>query len=227
MDPFEQIDGYCERVAPDFWDEPINAVTNIAFMLVAVWMFHRTRGNTIAQTLSVILFAIGIGSGLFHTLANVWSAIADVLPILLFTLLYLFAIVRDVLHRPTWMACAAVFLFCPYAAATVPIFSQIEVLGGSASYMPIPLGLAILAGFAWKQHPQTARGMLIGVAVLLVSLTFRTIDEPLCATIPFGTHFMWHILNAVMLGWMIHVYARHKSCTPPKAGINPSPTKTE
>jgi hypothetical protein len=24
-----------------------------------------------------------------------------------------------------------------------------------------------------------------------------------------GTHFLWHILNGVMLGWMIHVYIRH------------------
>jgi hypothetical protein len=25
-----------------------------------------------------------------------------------------------------------------------------------------------------------------------------------------GTHFLWHILNALMLGWMIEVYRRHR-----------------
>jgi hypothetical protein len=24
-----------------------------------------------------------------------------------------------------------------------------------------------------------------------------------------GTHFLWHLLNALMLGWMIMVYVRH------------------
>jgi len=27
--------------------------------------------------------------------------------------------------------------------------------------------------------------------------------------LPMGTHFLWHLLNAAMLGWMIEVYARH------------------
>jgi hypothetical protein len=27
--------------------------------------------------------------------------------------------------------------------------------------------------------------------------------------IPLGTHFLWHVLNGIMLGWMIVVYLRH------------------
>ena len=36
------------------------------------------------------------------------------------------------------------------------------------------------------------------------------IDETVCASVPVGTHFMWHILNALMLSWMIEVYRRHE-----------------
>jgi hypothetical protein len=32
-----------------------------------------------------------------------------------------------------------------------------------------------------------------------VSLTARTVDRPLCTDIPIGTHFVRHILNAVVL----------------------------
>ena len=28
--------------------------------------------------------------------------------------------------------------------------------------------------------------------------------------IPVGTHFLWHVLNAVMLAWMILVWQRHR-----------------
>ena len=38
-----------------------------------------------------------------------------------------------------------------------------------------------------------------------MSLFFRTVDDAVCGAVPVGTHFLWHILNGVMLGWMIRV----------------------
>jgi hypothetical protein len=32
-----------------------------------------------------------------------------------------------------------------------------------------------------------------------VSLVFRTVDEAVCTAIPIGTHFLWHVCNAIML----------------------------
>ncbi|MEL7215701.1 MAG: hypothetical protein AAGJ96_07195, partial [Pseudomonadota bacterium] len=69
----------------------------------------------------------------------------------------------------------------------------------------------------WRKHPATAQGLLIGVAILSLSLTFRTVDEAVCNALPLGTHFMWHILNGAMLGWMIVVMARH-----PRASVQPA-----
>ena len=40
------VDGYCERAGtdPNFWGEPLNAVTNIAFILAALWAkAHKNR----------------------------------------------------------------------------------------------------------------------------------------------------------------------------------------
>jgi len=50
----------------------------------------------------------------------------------------------------------------------------------------------------------------VGVAILCVSLTARSLDEPLCDVLPLGTHWLWHVLNAAMLGWMIEVLRRHR-----------------
>ncbi|WP_267895717.1 hypothetical protein [Loktanella sp. Alg231-35] len=33
---------------------------------------------------------------------------------------------------------------------------------------------------------------------------------------PCGSHFIWHILNGIMLGWMIHVCTRHMLATAPQ-----------
>ncbi|MGA1267924.1 MAG: hypothetical protein ACO3WM_02560, partial [Gemmobacter sp.] len=61
----------------------------------------------------------------------------------------------------------------------------------------------------WRRAPRRARGLGIGAGLLVLSLGMRTIDEPICTALPLGTHFLWHILNAIMLGWMIEVWRRH------------------
>lgn len=206
------VDGYCERLDPEYWAEPVNAVTNVAFLVAAGVMAARLRGQRLplAWAMVAVLAAIGIGSFLFHTHANRLTALLDVAPILGFILLYVFAATRDMLGARPWVAALAVAGFIPYAAATVPLFAMVPGLGSSAGYAPVPL---LILAYAWAlrhRAPGTARGMATGALILIASLTARTLDQPLCGRIPLGTHFLWHILNAVMLGWMIEVYRRHQ-----------------
>ena len=72
----------------------------------------------------------------------------------------------------------------------------------------MPLLIFLYAGFLRRRLPEFARGLAIGAGLLVLSLAFRTLDEPVCEAIPMGTHFMWHVLNGVMLGWMIYIYVR-------------------
>lgn len=212
MDWMQQIDGYCERLGPGYWAEPINAITNAAFLIAAFIMWRRVRGQgmALAMTMVTILAAIGVGSYLFHTFATVWAAVADTTPILLFILVYIFAVNRDVWGLKPWQALGLTALFFPYAAATVPLFGLIPGLGSSAGYAPVPLLILIYAYFLRQREPETARGLAIGALILIASIAFRSLDEPVCKALPLGTHFLWHILNAVMLGWMIEVYIQFR-----------------
>ena len=204
----EQIDGYCERHGPEFWAEPINAVTNIAFLIAALIMWRR-GGPPIALLLCIILAAIGVGSFLFHTFATSWAALTDVVPIGLFILAYIYAANLHYLRWPVWAAALGTAAFIPYAALTVPIFGALPFFNISAGYWPVALLIALYAVFLWRRLPATARGLALGSGILCLSLTLRSIDELLCHAIPIGTHFWWHILNAMMLGWMIEVLRRH------------------
>ncbi|KHQ51964.1 MULTISPECIES: ceramidase domain-containing protein [Mameliella] len=207
MDWTRAVDGYCERLGPEFWAEPVNAVTNAAFVLAALVMWRRTFG--LGRVLCAILAAIGIGSFLFHTFAQPWAGLADVLPILVYVLVYIYGANRDFWGLGRWASLALTALFIPYAAVTAPLFGMIPGLGGTSSYAPVPFLIAIYAALLRNRAPGTARGLAIGVAILLASMLARTLDEPLCNVIPLGTHFLWHVLNAVMLGWMIEVWTRH------------------
>lgn len=209
MDWMRQIDAYCERTDAAYWSEPVNAVTNAAFLIAAAVMWRRTAGLPLGRALCAVLAAIGVGSYLFHTHATAWAAMADVLPILGFILLYLFAAHRDFWGLGLWPALGLTALFLPYAAGAGRAFGQLDWLGSSAGYAPVALLILIHAGLLARRAPATARGLALGGGLLVASLTFRTLDSPLCAALPLGTHFLWHILNATMLGWMIEVHRRH------------------
>lgn len=211
MDWTAAVDGYCERLGPAFWAEPLNAATNAAFLIAALVMAWRLRGAHLhlANILVGILAAIGIGSFLFHTFATRWAGLADTLPILAFILAYIFAATRDYFGVSSWIAALAVVAFFPFAALTVPLFGLIPGLGSSAGYAPVPLLILGYAAALRRRAPATARNMGIAGVLLVVSLTFRTLDEPLCAVWPIGTHFLWHILNGILLGWLIETYRRH------------------
>jgi hypothetical protein len=204
------VDDYCERLGPGIWAEPLNLASNLAFLAAALVMARRCRGMPAGRVLSGLLFVIGLGSGLFHSLATVWAGLADVLPILAFVLAYLYLANRNFLGLPRGGALAVTALFLPYAWATVPLFRLLPGIGSSAGYAPLPVLILGYAGLLLRRARATALGLALGAALLIVSLTLRSLDLPLCPRWPWGTHVFWHLLNAVMLGWMIEVWRRHR-----------------
>lgn len=206
---FEPINAYCERTSAAYWAEPVNALTNLAFLIAAAVMWRRTQALPLARAMCVVLGVIGVGSYLFHTHANGLTALMDVLPILAFILLYIYAATRDLLGLRGWWPWSAVAGFFPYAIGAGALLGAVLPLGSSAAYAPIP---PLILAYAWavgRHDPRAGWGMALGAGILIVSLTFRTLDRPLCDMLPLGTHFLWHLLNGLMLGWMIEVYRRH------------------
>lgn len=210
MDWFRAVDGYCERTGPDYWAEPVNALTNLAFLLAAAVIWPRVRGMPTGQVLYAILALIGLGSWLFHTHANPLTGLLDVLPIVAFILTYVFAATRDFFGARVWVAAGAALAFIPYAVVLTPVFGALPFFDVSAFYWPVPVLIAAYALALRHRAPATAQGLGIGAGILCLSLAARSVDEALCAVIPLGTHFAWHILNALMLGWMIEVWRRHR-----------------
>ncbi|MEM7752368.1 MAG: ceramidase domain-containing protein [Pseudomonadota bacterium] len=209
MDWTRSIDAYCERTDPSYWSEPINAVTNAAFIIAAVFMWHRCDGLLWGRILATILFAIGVGSYLFHTHATPWAAALDTTPILLFSLTYIFLANRDFWRLKTWVAALGAAAYIPFTAILTPVFGALPFFSISSFYWPLPVLIFAYAILLRNRTPETARNLAIGATILCVSLTARSIDEPLCDAIPMGTHFLWHILNGIMLGWMIETWRRH------------------
>ena len=212
MDWDAAIDGYCERTSPEFWAEPVNALTNVAFLIAAWAMWRRTSSDrtNVEAILIVLLALIGLGSALFHTYATAWSAMADVVPIALFVLTYVWAANRTFWGMSRWAAALGTAGFVPYAAVVGPAFAALPFFRISAEYWPVALLIALYGVLLLRRATATGRGLLIGAGVLTASLAARSVDETWCEAVPLGTHWLWHVLNGAMLGWMIEVHRRHR-----------------
>lgn len=217
MDWSAPLDGYCERLGPSLWAEPLNLVSNAAFVIAAIWCWRRSEGLGLPRLLSALLFIIGIGSALFHSFATVWAMLADVLPIAVFILAYVYAANRVFWRWPVWLSGLGAAGFVPWALLLTPLFATLPFFEVSAFYWPVPLLIALYAVLLWRRWPMVGRGMALGAGLLCLSLAFRSIDETLCAAMPAGTHFAWHGLNGVMLGWMIELIRRALLAGPPAA----------
>lgn len=223
MELASYIDLYCERTAPGFWNEPLNAVSNGAFLAAAGWgwvVARRQGGPGLAEAVLIALAAcIGIGSFLFHTFASGWAEIADVIPIWTFVACYVLTAIHHMTGsrfaktaRIGGIAAAiavAVFWFSGDAVATGANDGQVSPLNGSLQYLPAVLAFAAFTVLSWWQrHP--ARAYIAGAAmVFTLSLAFRTIDLAVCSSFPIGSHFLWHILNGLMIGLLLVTMIRH------------------
>ena len=226
----DKIFSYCERgVDAAFWAEPLNAISNVAFMVAALagaMLWQRQRHDFAGRpqrmgvelSLVILVAVIGAGSFLFHTYATRWAVVADVVPITIFMIVYLGYVLRRFLGAGWIVTIGAVLVFALLLReADMVRCGAGPCLNGSVGYLP---ALAVLLGIGgWLlvgRHP-AGPYILGGGALFAVSLAFRTLDRAICpqtalfAGRVLGTHFIWHMLNATLLYLLMSAAIRHGS----------------
>ena len=118
----------------------------------------------------------------------------------------------ETLRRPglkAWQAALATLGFFPFAAVALPVLGRIPFVEISGFYWTVPILLAGYGLFLRGRAPATARGYFLCAGLLSLSIIVRSLDMILCEIWPSGTHFLWHLVNGLMLASMIEVYRRH------------------
>jgi len=210
------VDHYCERTSSAFDAEPVNALTNAAF-LIAAWSAWRLQlsyplgnGRGLINGLIGTMALVGLGSFLFHTVATRWAEWADVLPIMLFMLLYLWLVLTRFFGWPPGLKLAvlgAYFAVTAYLEAAV----SATVLWGGALYVPTLLLMLVIGMVLYRRRLRGAGAFLAAMAVFLASFSARTLDARLCSAFPVGTHFIWHLLNATLLFILVRAAIVHSA----------------
>jgi hypothetical protein len=198
--------GLCERgTNPSFWGEPLNALTNLFFVYVAVAIYRYYRkhpdlsGYKIwdIHVLTFLTFFIAVGSFSFHTMPSILTELLDITPIVMFIIIFfwsaLFRIAKCNLFQ-------AIIGFLAFIGSTHILVTQFpNALNDSIGYLSSMIALIMIALHLNMKKRFSARMFLLAALIGVVSLFFRGVDNAVCDVIPFGTHFLWHSLNALLI----------------------------
>ncbi|UMY16522.1 ceramidase domain-containing protein [Methylobacterium organophilum] len=218
---FEPVRAYCERQDAGFWAEPLNAVSNAAFLVAAALAWRQARGDAPTRALSLLVGVVGIGSFLFHTFADRWSMLADVIPIGLFIYAYFLLALRRFHGFGPVAGFAATLAFAAFSFGLTPTLDALTgrslaaLSNGSIDYLPALLALfgvgAPLLASGEERRRRAGRALLGAGALFGLSLVFRTMDAALCPVLPTGTHPLWHLCNAAVLFRLVQAARRCRS----------------
>jgi hypothetical protein len=186
---------YCEQALAIHGFEPWNAFSNLSFVAAAAaaWRADPQRRRAVRAVAPLVLCVVAIACGSFawHATHAPLAELADVLPILVFVVGFLHA---SLCQRPGMTPTGAVAWSGMLLVAVVATgMLAPRTLNGSAAYLPV---LVALLGLALTESRRAARAMLLAAGVLfIVSLAARTLDLTVCAALPRGSHWLWHLCN--------------------------------
>ena len=191
---------YCGRFSPGFWGEPLNQLSNLAFIAGAAYAWSIWRRDTSRPRSEGFLFlsatAIGIGSLVFHGEPSPTTLLADLVPIQVFGLAFGACMLTRYFSLSITFSAAVLAVFVVLRQSWIALTPR-GGLGGGITHVPTLLALGALG--ALLRAKGSAVGGYVTVALLsyACALLVRSWDLYICSSFPLGVHWLWHLLTAL------------------------------
>ena len=195
----------CELFKSALQSQPINLITNLAFLISGWKIYGLLKKHKIINKDLWLLFygviLVGLGSSIRHYHSNILTLIIDGLPML-------------------GLICLTVYLFGKYLFKLNRIQSQIAILGFAllmaftililnknirpaivfsliSQFVCLPIIL-----ISYKRKQEITGVLITAVGFLFLAAVAFIIDLYFCPKLLFGTHFLWHIFNSLALYYL-------------------------
>lgn len=197
--------GVCERTAPGMLAEPLNVLTSFAFIFVAIAIFRYyrahedVRGHWVGDIhfLTANTFLIGTCSIIFHTVPTPMTEAFDEGSIVVFIVVYFWSVLFRIGRCSLFQAAICFIAFAGFSHMLVYQFPH--SLNDSIGYLSSMLALIMIAVYLHLKARPSSQYFMLAAIIGCVSLFCRAIDRAVCPQFPFGTHCLWHMLNATLL----------------------------
>ncbi len=210
----QAVDLYCERLGPGLLAEPLNALSNLAFLLGAFFVWRSRPAHLPAVHLpAVLLAAVGLGSFVFHTWASGVGMVLDVVPIVV---LIGWAGRQALVRQLAWSLSRIGVVALILVVGTLPLWFWVsDPAAAGIAYLPAGVLLwGVWNRFRAQGHPGAA-GLLVASIAFTFAYTARALDGVLCEWVPMGTHWIWHLLNALSMSALIWALRLGTPLNPP------------
>lgn len=197
--------GLCERTASGPFEEPLNVLSNILFFMVALSLFRYYRTHPDLKdkwiwdlhVLTVLTVFIGVGSMTFHSFPTRITELMDIIPIVIFIIIFFLSIIVRVGKTNLFQT---IICFMAFAGCTHFFVTQFpNALNDSIGYLSSMGALVMIAIYLHLKRRPSSHQFLLAALLGVISLFFRSVDNSVCDTLPIGTHFLWHSLNAALI----------------------------
>ena len=200
---------YCERIGSGPFGEPLNALSNLAFVIAAVYAARRVRtlpdpGYGI-RLLPWLLFLVASGSMLYHTYRSPLTYLLDVLPLAAFLVFSVSLFLRKIrVNAARAVLAGAAFLGIQVALL---ILVPNDFLNGSTPYLVAFVFFPPMLSLTSRRYHDLVWNLALIAGLFTLALVFRTVDLSLCPWLPMGTHFLWHLTAAAAAYYVVRLIA--------------------
>lgn len=197
--------GVCERTMHGPMAEPLNVISSLLFMIVAIATYRYYHRNEDIQrrwiwdihVLTVLTFIIGLNSMVFHSFPTPTTELMDTVPIVMFIMIYFTSVLFRIGRCTLFQAGICLIAFVGFSHMLVSQFPR--AMNDSIGYLSSMIALIVIAVHLHLRARPSSQYFMLASLIGVVSLFCRVIDREVCDVFPFGTHFLWHCCNATLL----------------------------
>lgn len=203
------MDFYCERINLNFFNEPLNIISNIFFLICSIIIFKRYRKiniNNEFYIFPICVFLLSFGSSSFHSYPNKFTLLCDIIPIFVFCIFFAFTINKNILKINLTENIFFILIYI-FLSLFLPTIVNFDFLNSSQYYLSNFLLLNFYT-FILKNNKLIIKILIKSVIFFSIALFFRTIDNFICNFLNIGTHYLWHLFSSILLFYLCQIFVK-------------------
>ncbi|MBK26156.1 MAG: hypothetical protein CME70_19315 [Halobacteriovorax sp.] len=185
------------------WATVLNVWSNITIIIASLLCIGYVAKKNPIDKLSMFFAGltglIGIGSTIYHVYGTTWAQLTDIVPVWTFMVTYTGAAMYYMLGWSKRMTTLCMILFMTSLAAT----GVFHIEAPAVPWIPGAVMLWIFYIVLSRKGAAVAYGMRNAAACFTVAIPVKTLDPYACMHAVIGTHWVWHIIIAVMLTYLV------------------------